>query len=47
MLDLPGEPVLSVEAQRHIRADAAALLRHVWQSFPKTLTEPEEEPDER
>lgn len=42
MLDLSRTPA-------DVQRDAAALLREVWQTFPKTppvRTEPEEEPDE-
>lgn len=49
MLDLTGSTPPDVEAHRLIRADAAALLREVWQQFPKTmpvLIDPEEDPDD-
>lgn len=41
---LPGD------VRRTVTDDAAAFLREVWQTFPKTmpiLSDPEEDPDER
>lgn len=44
MLDLSRTP-------NEVKRDAAALLRDIWQTWPKTkpnpITEPEEDPDER
>ena len=48
LLDLTHLPT---DTHRTVTGDAAAVLREVWQTFPKTLpdliTPPEEEPDER